>query len=316
MATPSNCRLPVLPYGLRREARRERHAARRRRGVDGRHDSRRVEPGVAHGLGGAGAVDGRLAPRRARLPHVVSVRLHRADALEFPAERGRHARAHAAEARANRTPLGCSIARSPKGSKRLGDFQHDDGGWGWWKTDENHPFMTAYALYGLHRSEARRLPNRGIPGPERRPRAGGDVRGLPARRTGSQGLHGLRPATRGAGSRRGQLPWRPRSGRNAHLPARSGAQRVVGRARADVVLRPRAAAADSRRRPRTRAATSWRRRSSPRRRPRASCRGGRSIAIRCSSTSPIRASRSRRPRCRRWPAAIRATRCSIAPSAG
>jgi uncharacterized protein YfaS (alpha-2-macroglobulin family) len=35
------------------------------------------------------------------------------------------------------------------GLKRLGDFQHEDGGWGWWKTDENHPFMTAYALYGF-----------------------------------------------------------------------------------------------------------------------------------------------------------------------
>jgi hypothetical protein len=35
------------------------------------------------------------------------------------------------------------------GLKRLYDYQHEDGGWGWWKTDENHPFMTAYALDGL-----------------------------------------------------------------------------------------------------------------------------------------------------------------------
>ena len=35
------------------------------------------------------------------------------------------------------------------GLKRLYDYQHDDGGWGWWPTDPNHPFMTAYALYGL-----------------------------------------------------------------------------------------------------------------------------------------------------------------------
>jgi uncharacterized protein YfaS (alpha-2-macroglobulin family) len=40
------------------------------------------------------------------------------------------------------------------GLKRLYDFQHEDGGWGWWKTDPNHPFMTAYALYGL--DEAKR----------------------------------------------------------------------------------------------------------------------------------------------------------------
>lgn len=36
-----------------------------------------------------------------------------------------------------------------EGLRRLYDYQHDDGGWGWWKTDENQPFMTAYALYGL-----------------------------------------------------------------------------------------------------------------------------------------------------------------------
>jgi uncharacterized protein YfaS (alpha-2-macroglobulin family) len=39
--------------------------------------------------------------------------------------------------------------RVDQGLKRLYDYQHDDGGWGWWKTDENHPFMTAYALDGL-----------------------------------------------------------------------------------------------------------------------------------------------------------------------
>ena len=50
--------------------------------------------------------------------------------------------------------LGLLDRQVAEGLKRLGDFQHDDGGWGWWKTDENHPFMTAYALYGL--TEAKR----------------------------------------------------------------------------------------------------------------------------------------------------------------
>ena len=40
------------------------------------------------------------------------------------------------------------------GLQRLYDYQHDDGGWGWWKTDQNQPFMTAYALWGM--DEARR----------------------------------------------------------------------------------------------------------------------------------------------------------------
>jgi hypothetical protein len=40
------------------------------------------------------------------------------------------------------------------GLTRLLDYQHEDGGWGWWKTDENHPFMTAYAIYGLLETKA------------------------------------------------------------------------------------------------------------------------------------------------------------------
>ncbi len=32
---------------------------------------------------------------------------------------------------------------------RLYDFQHSDGGWGWWKQGESDHFMTAYVLWGL-----------------------------------------------------------------------------------------------------------------------------------------------------------------------
>lgn len=35
------------------------------------------------------------------------------------------------------------------GVKRLEEFQHYDGGWGWWQQDETHPYMTAYVVYGL-----------------------------------------------------------------------------------------------------------------------------------------------------------------------
>jgi hypothetical protein len=35
------------------------------------------------------------------------------------------------------------------GLERLYSFQHEDGGWGWWQTDETHPFMTAYVVAGL-----------------------------------------------------------------------------------------------------------------------------------------------------------------------
>lgn len=36
-----------------------------------------------------------------------------------------------------------------RGTKRLYELQHYDGGWGWWEHDSTHPFMTAYALSGL-----------------------------------------------------------------------------------------------------------------------------------------------------------------------
>jgi len=36
-----------------------------------------------------------------------------------------------------------------KGLVRLRQFQHTDGGWGWWERDATNPFMTAYVLEGL-----------------------------------------------------------------------------------------------------------------------------------------------------------------------
>ncbi len=35
------------------------------------------------------------------------------------------------------------------GLNRLYNFQHNDGGWGWWTNDRTHPFMTAYVIYGM-----------------------------------------------------------------------------------------------------------------------------------------------------------------------
>ena len=36
-----------------------------------------------------------------------------------------------------------------QGRNRLYAFQHEDGGWGWWKGDVSDPFMTAYVIDGL-----------------------------------------------------------------------------------------------------------------------------------------------------------------------
>jgi uncharacterized protein YfaS (alpha-2-macroglobulin family) len=35
------------------------------------------------------------------------------------------------------------------GLKRLYNFRHSDGGWGWWTNDQTHPYMTAYVIYGM-----------------------------------------------------------------------------------------------------------------------------------------------------------------------
>ncbi|HZU09602.1 MAG TPA: alpha-2-macroglobulin family protein [Pseudacidobacterium sp.] len=39
------------------------------------------------------------------------------------------------------------------GLDRLADFQHDDGGWGWWKEDDSRVFMTAYVISGVARAK-------------------------------------------------------------------------------------------------------------------------------------------------------------------
>lgn len=44
------------------------------------------------------------------------------------------------------------------GLERLYDYQHEDGGWGWWQTDDSHAFMTAYVLAGLAQAQAAGVP--------------------------------------------------------------------------------------------------------------------------------------------------------------
>jgi uncharacterized protein YfaS (alpha-2-macroglobulin family) len=39
------------------------------------------------------------------------------------------------------------------GLDRLYTYQHDDGGWGWWQTDDSNAFMTAYVLAGLSQAK-------------------------------------------------------------------------------------------------------------------------------------------------------------------
>jgi uncharacterized protein YfaS (alpha-2-macroglobulin family) len=40
------------------------------------------------------------------------------------------------------------------GLERLYAFHHEDGGWGWWESDNSHPFMTAYVVAGLVQAQA------------------------------------------------------------------------------------------------------------------------------------------------------------------
>ena len=39
-----------------------------------------------------------------------------------------------------------------KGLDSLYDSQHGDGGWGWWKDDQTHPYLTALVVHGLHQA--------------------------------------------------------------------------------------------------------------------------------------------------------------------
>jgi uncharacterized protein YfaS (alpha-2-macroglobulin family) len=41
---------------------------------------------------------------------------------------------------------------------RLYQYQHDDGGWGWWENDDSEAWMTAYVLFGLLRAREAGLP--------------------------------------------------------------------------------------------------------------------------------------------------------------
>ena len=54
-------------------------------------------------------------------------------------------------AKINQTDLDAKVRA---GFDRLADYQHDDGGWGWWKEDDSRVFMTAYVVSGL--TEAKR----------------------------------------------------------------------------------------------------------------------------------------------------------------
>jgi uncharacterized protein YfaS (alpha-2-macroglobulin family) len=40
-------------------------------------------------------------------------------------------------------------AKMQAGLDRLKDYQHDDGGWGWWKEDASRVYMTAYVVSGI-----------------------------------------------------------------------------------------------------------------------------------------------------------------------
>jgi uncharacterized protein YfaS (alpha-2-macroglobulin family) len=54
------------------------------------------------------------------------------------------------------TPPAASVELEKKiaaGLQRLYQYQHEDGGWGWWETDATHPFMTAYVVAGLAQAQ-------------------------------------------------------------------------------------------------------------------------------------------------------------------
>jgi uncharacterized protein YfaS (alpha-2-macroglobulin family) len=143
---------PVLPYGLRRETGASGSSiaatdVKVRLDVPARSNpaARTIEVALAPTLGGSllGAVDFLTSYPygcteqilSSFLPNLLVTRT--LDALEVaPPER-----------------LAAVDRMTAQGLRRLLDMQHEDGGWGWWAADQNHPFMTAYALYGLLEAE-------------------------------------------------------------------------------------------------------------------------------------------------------------------
>jgi hypothetical protein len=169
-----------------------------------------------------------------------------------------------------------------EGLRRLYDYQHDDGGWGWWKADQNHPFMTAYALYGSGGGEARRIRRRAVSRRQRRDRARGSLQRVsaPCR---------IRPtwSTCCASCAESQPPRRNRP-RTTTIRRRrstnSGRDAATCRhGRALLLLTLDAA--------RTRAPASSRLILSAKSRRAATCRGGRQRTIPCSRTRSRRASK-------------------------
>ena len=148
--------LPVVPFGVKL-------AIAKSGSVAGAGTSDTVQPltfpagaevGHAQADDQRDAVDRGHGVRGARLPHLVSLRLHRADHVELPAGRAGGQRAC--------KKLGVKSNIDPQtlkkqvqaGLDRLYNYQHPDGGWGWWQTDDSHPFMTAYVLAGLSQAKA------------------------------------------------------------------------------------------------------------------------------------------------------------------
>ena len=95
-----------------------------------------------------------LALRRAGLPHDLPLRLRGADHVELPAEYRRDAGGERTRPQGQPGYRRRCSRRSAPGSTASNNFQHEDGGWGWWETDESHPFMTAYVVAGLAQAKA------------------------------------------------------------------------------------------------------------------------------------------------------------------
>ncbi len=77
------------------------------------------------------------------------------------------------------------------GLDRLYTYQHEDGGWGWWQTDDSHAFMTAYVLGRVEPGQISRL-RRQAGCHRQRPRvAARTVRSLTESPDRSAGVHGV-----------------------------------------------------------------------------------------------------------------------------